>query len=104
MTRKALITGISGQDGAYLAQLLLENGYRVIGLAPRRGTDAFWRLRELGVADDVSIEYADMIDAGSLQRLISANKRTKLLTWPPKALWERRETSPFTPRWWERLP
>ena len=70
MTRKALITGISGQDGAYLAQLLLEKGYRVIGLAPRRGTDAFWRLRELGVADDVAIEYADMNDAGSLQRLI----------------------------------
>lgn len=70
MTRKALITGISGQDGAYLARLLLEKGYRVIGIAPRRGTDAFWRLRELGVAGDVAIEYADMNDAGSLQRLV----------------------------------
>ena len=70
MTKKALITGISGQDGAYLARLLLEKGYRVIGIAPRRGSDAFWRLRELGVADDIAIEYADMGDSGSLLRIV----------------------------------
>lgn len=71
MTRTALITGISGQDGAYLSQLLLKKSYRVIGLAPRRGSDMFWRLRDLGVADDVRIEYADLNDAASVQRIIA---------------------------------
>lgn len=70
MTKKALITGISGQDGAYLARLLLDKGYHVIGIAPRRGSDAFWRLREVGVAEEIAIEYADMNDGGSLLRLI----------------------------------
>ena len=71
MTRTALITGVSGQDGAYLSQLLLKKSYRVIGLAPRRGSDMFWRLRDLGVADDVRIEYADLNDAASVQRIIA---------------------------------
>ncbi|MBL8311608.1 MAG: GDP-mannose 4,6-dehydratase [Burkholderiales bacterium] len=71
MTRTALITGISGQDGAYLARLLLDKSYRVVGLAPRRGSDMFWRLRTLGVADDVRIEYADLNDAASVQRIVA---------------------------------
>lgn len=71
MTRTALITGISGQDGAYLSQWLLKKNYRVIGLAPRRGSDMFWRLRDLGVGDDVRIEYADLNDAASVQRIIA---------------------------------
>ncbi|HSV46287.1 MAG TPA: GDP-mannose 4,6-dehydratase, partial [Ramlibacter sp.] len=48
MTKSALVTGISGQDGAYLAQLLLGKGYEVYGLQPRRASDTSWRLRELG--------------------------------------------------------
>lgn len=48
MTRSALVTGITGQDGAYLAKLLLEKGYRVHGLVARRSSDTRWRLRELG--------------------------------------------------------
>ena len=54
MSKKALITGITGQDGAYLAQLLLGKGYRVYGLLARRSSDSLWRLRELGIADAVS--------------------------------------------------
>jgi GDPmannose 4,6-dehydratase len=51
MSRTALITGITGQDGAYLARFLLQKGYRVVG-ARRRGSDQ-WRLRELGIAAGV---------------------------------------------------
>ena len=43
--RRALITGVTGQDGAYLARLLLDKGYRVYGMVARRGSDALWRLR-----------------------------------------------------------
>ncbi len=54
MTRSALVTGITGQDGAYLAKLLLEKGYRVHGLVARRSSDTRWRLRELGIEGDIS--------------------------------------------------
>jgi GDPmannose 4,6-dehydratase len=68
--KKALITGISGQDGAYLAALLLSKGYRVIGIAPRRSSDTLWRLRELGVGDDVEITYGDLSDGSSISRIV----------------------------------
>ena len=42
--KKALITGVTGQDGAYLAELLLEKGYRVFGTYRRSSTPNFWRL------------------------------------------------------------
>ena len=66
MKRTALITGITGQDGAYLSQLLLDKGYRVVGLTPRRGSDTMWRLRELGVLAKVEIAYGDVTDMGSI--------------------------------------
>jgi GDPmannose 4,6-dehydratase len=70
VNKVAIVTGISGQDGAYLARLLLEKGYRVIGIAPRRGSDMFWRLTELGIQERVEIVYADLTDASSIQRVI----------------------------------
>ena len=48
-SKKALITGITGQDGAYLAQLLLEKGYQVIGAYRRTSSVNFWRIEELGI-------------------------------------------------------
>ena len=45
--KNALITGVTGQDGAYLAQFLLNKGYQVHGLVARRSSDTLWRLREL---------------------------------------------------------
>jgi len=66
--QSALITGITGQDGAYLAQLLLGKGYEVYGLAPRRSTDTSWRLRELGVVDDIHMIDGDLADLSSLIR------------------------------------
>lgn len=47
--KKALITGITGQDGAYLAKLLLDKGYTVYGVHARRSTDTLWRLRYMGI-------------------------------------------------------
>lgn len=51
MTKSALITGITGQDGAYLAKLLLDKGYKVHGFVARRSSDSRWRLREMGVEE-----------------------------------------------------
>ena len=72
MTKKhALITGVTGQDGAYLARLLLDKGYKVFGLVARRGSDALWRLRELGAEADVRLLVGDVTDASSLMRAIA---------------------------------
>ena len=56
MKKKVLITGITGQDGPYLAKLLLEKNYKVFGLLPRRSKQDFYNLDFLGIKDD--IEYS----------------------------------------------
>jgi GDPmannose 4,6-dehydratase len=68
--KNALVTGVTGQDGAYLAKFLLEKGYAVFGILARRGTDTLWRLRELEVLDRVEIIEADLIDLSSLIRAL----------------------------------
>jgi GDPmannose 4,6-dehydratase len=70
MTKCAVITGITGQDGAYLSRLLLGKGYRVIGFTPRRGSDTLWRLRELGVLDSIEFAYGDVTDMSSVLRVV----------------------------------
>lgn len=72
--KSALITGITGQDGAYLAKLLLEKGYRVHGLVARRSTDTLWRLRELGIVDDVAFVEGDLADLSSLIRAMQTSQ------------------------------
>jgi len=74
MTKHALITGITGQDGAYLAQLLLEKDYEVFGLIARRGTDTLGRLRELGIADQVRLLDGDLIDLSSMIRAMEESQ------------------------------
>ena len=78
MSQNALITGVSGQDGAYLAKLLLEKGYTVHGLRPRRGTDTLWRLRELGVIDHVRLIDGDVTDLSSLVRALERSAATEV--------------------------
>ncbi len=71
-TKKALITGITGQDGAYLAQLLLEKGYEVTGTYRRTSSVNFWRIEELGIAAHPKlnlVEY-DLTDLSSSIRLM----------------------------------
>ena len=68
MSNSALITGITGQDGAYLAKLLLDKGYQVFGLHARRSTDTLWRLRHLGIDSEVKLLEGDLIDLSALIR------------------------------------
>ena len=64
--KKALITGVTGQDGAYLAKFLLQKGYEVYGVYRRLSTPNFWRLEHLGIFDKVNLIPADMIDGNSV--------------------------------------
>jgi len=74
LNKTALITGITGQDGAYLAQLLLGKGYRVVGLTPRRGSDTMWRLRELDVLPRIEVAYGDVTDMGSVLGIVTQQR------------------------------
>ena len=67
-SKNALITGITGQDGAYLAKLLLGKGYQVFGLHARRSTDTLWRLRHLGIESEVSLIDGDLTDLSAMIR------------------------------------
>ena len=53
--KTVLITGISGQDGAYLSKLLLDKGYKVVGGDRRTASGSLWRLEELGIVNDIEI-------------------------------------------------
>ncbi len=72
MSKIALVTGITGQDGAYLAQLLLHKGYEVFGLLPRRSTSDvnLSRLEWLGIRNDVHFVDGDLGDLSSLVRAV----------------------------------
>ncbi|WP_339051208.1 GDP-mannose 4,6-dehydratase [Rickettsiella endosymbiont of Xylota segnis] len=74
MTKKALITGITGQDGAYLAQFLLAKNYQVYGLIARRTSDSLWRLRELDIEHNVKLINGDMMDPASLVRAMEESE------------------------------
>ncbi len=70
--KKALITGITGQDGAYLAKYLLDNNYIVYGTYRRTSSINFWRIAELGISDNPNLhlkEY-DLLDFGAAVRLL----------------------------------
>jgi GDPmannose 4,6-dehydratase len=72
MTKRALVTGVTGQDGAYLSQFLLEKGYEVHGVVRRsshRGVEDH-RLRWLGISGKVHLHDADLIDLSSLIRTV----------------------------------
>jgi GDPmannose 4,6-dehydratase len=70
--KTAVVTGVTGQDGAYLAQLLLEKGYRVFGTYRRTSSVNFWRIQELGIHDhpQLSLVEYDLTDLGSSIRLL----------------------------------
>ena len=72
MSKTAVITGITGQDGAYLTELLLGKGYTVLGTYRRTSSVNFWRLEELGVRShpNLSLVEYDLTDLGSSIRLI----------------------------------
>jgi len=65
-SKKALITGVTGQDGAYLANLLLSKGYKVFGTFRRVSTPNFWRLQYVDIFSKINLIPADLLDMGSL--------------------------------------
>jgi GDPmannose 4,6-dehydratase len=71
--KKALITGITGQDGAYLSKFLLDKGYEVYGTYRRLSTPNFWRLQYLNIFDKINLIPAELIDAGSVVEAIKTS-------------------------------
>jgi GDPmannose 4,6-dehydratase len=78
--KKAIVTGITGQDGAYLAQLLLEKGYEVYGTYRRTSSVNFWRMEELGVANHANLKLVefDLTDQGAAVRLLQNSGATEV--------------------------
>lgn len=77
---KAIVTGITGQDGAYLAELLLEKGYTVYGTYRRTSSVNFWRIEELGVQNNPNlhlVEY-DLTDLSASIRLLQTTEATEV--------------------------
>jgi len=72
--KKALITGVTGQDGAYLAKFLLDKDYKVFGTFRRLSTPNFWRLQFLDIFDKVDLIPADLIDSSSVVEAIEITK------------------------------
>ncbi len=78
--KSAVITGISGQDGAYLAELLLEKGYKVYGTYRRTSSVNFWRIEELGIDKHPNLHLVehDLQDLGSSIRLLQESQATEV--------------------------
>lgn len=76
----AIVTGVTGQDGAYLSSLLLEKNYKVYGTYRRTSSINFWRLEELGVADHPNLHLVehDLSDLSSCIRLLETTEATEL--------------------------
>jgi len=74
MTKIALITGVTGQDGAYLAKLLLDKNYKVYGVYRRSSTPNFWRLQYLDIFNKINLIPADLLDSASITEAIKISK------------------------------
>ena len=76
----ALITGITGQDGAYLTQICLNKGYKVIGLFRRSSTNNFWRLRDLDVLTNSNLKLVegDLTDLSSIISIVIKYKPSEI--------------------------
>lgn len=78
--KTAIVTGITGQDGAYLAELLLEKGYKVYGTYRRTSSVNFWRIAELGIEKHENLELVeyDLTDLSSSIRLLQKTNATEV--------------------------
>ena len=72
MPKTALITGVTGQDGAYLAKLLLDEGYDVYGAQRRSSSHNAWRLNELGIEDRVKYVAFELLEFGNILNALRA--------------------------------
>jgi GDPmannose 4,6-dehydratase len=73
-TKTAFITGVSGQDGAYLSKLLLSKGYKIIGITRSHHEDNLEKLKRLGIESEVIMEECDLLDISSVIALINKYK------------------------------
>ena len=78
---KALITGVTGQDGSYLAEFLLDKGYEVVGMVRRTSHDSYERIEHL--LDRIEIVAADLLDQHSLTVVLQEPARTRSIIWRP---------------------
>ena len=76
--KTALITGITGQDGAYLSKLLLEEGYKVIGAYRRTSDLNTWRLEELGIESEVEYVPLDLVEFSNILRVLDRVQATEV--------------------------
>ena len=76
MSKRAIITGITGQDGSYLAELLLSKGYDVVGVVRRSSSPNYWRIQN--VLDRIRLRPADLLDQLSLIRLVDEEQPDEL--------------------------
>jgi GDPmannose 4,6-dehydratase len=74
MQKTAIITGITGQDGAYLSQLLLEKNYKVIGLVRKDAEENFFGLNYLNILDKISIEKCNLLDSKDIAKIFEKYK------------------------------
>ena len=89
--KKALITGVTGQDGSYLAEFLLNKGYEVHGLIRRASTFNTSRIDHLYLDPHEPgvrffLHYGDLSDSGQLANLIYNLKPEEITIWPPRAM------------------
>ncbi|MCB1564413.1 MAG: GDP-mannose 4,6-dehydratase [Xanthomonadales bacterium] len=80
VAKRAIVTGITGQDGAYLAQLLLAKGYEVFGTFRRTSSVNFWRIQELGITEHPMLHLVehDLTDLSSSIRLLSSSQASEI--------------------------
>ena len=72
--KKALITGITGQDGAYLSKFLLDKGYQVYGGIRRGSTDSTWRLEELNVLNKIEPIFLELLEESNINYVVKSLK------------------------------
>ena len=96
-TRTALITGISGQDGSYLAEYLLSHGYNVHGIVRRQSVAENQSSRLSGVINKVTLHYGDVTDAHAVSRLINEVRPNELYHLAGQSHGRRRTAVPSGP-------
>src|SRR3954462_8139636 len=83
MPKRALITGITGQDGSYLAELLLEKGYEVHGMVRRSSEEKFERIAHL--SERITLHQGDLLDQFSIAAILARASPHEVYTLPPQS-------------------
>ena len=94
--RSALVTGVTGQDGAYLARLLLGKGYRVVGAVRRSSMPNFARLAEFGIVGDIEFVDFELMDATNYRSILEKAAPTNSTTSRHRVTSAPRSHSPST--------